>query len=61
MAGSAMYANTTQDMCVVAARARWSVTSPFAAKPTVVPSTTQVKLHGNRIERPLALGGINTG
>ena len=56
-----MYANTPNGMCGVDARATWPVASPFAAKPTVVPSTTQVKLHGNRIERPLALGGINTG
>jgi hypothetical protein len=51
-----MYANTTPDMCVAAARARWSVTSPFAAKRTAVP-TIQVSLNGKHGGRPMASGG----
>ncbi len=56
MAGTAMYANTTQDMCVVAARARWSVASPFAALHTAEP-TIQVSLNGKHDGRPKASGG----
>ena len=57
-----MYANTPNGMCGVDARACWLVASPFAVKHAVKPSTTtQATLHRNRIERPLALGGINTG
>jgi hypothetical protein len=50
-----MYANTTQDMCVVAARALWPVASPFAAKRTVKP-TIQVSFSGNHVGRPTAFG-----
>lgn len=56
MAGSAMYANTTHDMCVVAARALWPVASPFATKRTA--PAVQVSLHGNHIGRPLTFGGM---
>jgi hypothetical protein len=57
MAASAMYADTTQCMCVVSARALWPAASPFAAKRTVKPMV-QVSLHGNHIGRPLTSGGM---
>jgi hypothetical protein len=50
-----MYADTTQNMCVAAARALWPVASPFAAKRTVKP-TIQVSLNGTHVGRPTASG-----
>ncbi|MCU1462926.1 MAG: hypothetical protein JWO37_3001 [Acidimicrobiales bacterium] len=61
MAARTMYADTPNGMCGVDARALWLFASPFATKRSATPATVQVTLHGNRIERPLALGGISTG